>query len=92
MKVLVIDDNPDHRELVSAKARKAYPDAEIVEIIRQSMLDEKLKEGPPDLALTDYRLHWSDGLRVLERIKRVYTETPVIMVTDTGARKLPPPA
>jgi PAS domain S-box-containing protein len=88
MKILVIDDNPDHRELVSAKARKAYPDAEIVEIIRQSMLDEKLKEGPPDLALTDYRLHWSDGLRVLEQIKRTYPETPVIMVTDTGSEEV----
>jgi PAS domain S-box-containing protein len=88
MKILVIDDNPDHRELVSAKARKAYPDAEIVEIIRQSMLDAKLKEGAPDLALTDYRLHWNDGLRVLEQIKGMYPETPVIMVTDTGSEEV----
>jgi two-component system, cell cycle sensor histidine kinase and response regulator CckA len=88
MKILVIDDNPDHRELVRAKVRKAYPDAEIVEIIRQSMLDEKLSEGPPDMALTDYRLHWSDGLQVLEQIKRMYPETPVIMVTDTGSEEV----
>lgn len=88
MKVLVIDDNPDHRELVGARVRKAYPDAEIVEIIRQSMLDEKLKESAPDLVLTDYRLHWSDGLRVLAQIKKAHPETPVIMVTDTGSEEI----
>jgi PAS domain S-box-containing protein len=73
---------------VGAKVRRAYPGAEIVEIVRQSMLDEKLKEGPPDMALTDYRLHWSDGLQVLEQIKRMYPETPVIMVTDTGSEEV----
>jgi PAS domain S-box-containing protein len=88
MKVLIIDDNPDHRELVAAKVRKAYPDTDIVEIMRQSMLDDRLSEGPPDLALTDYRLHWSDGLCVLEQIKKTYPETPVIMVTDTGSEEV----
>ena len=47
MRVLVIDDNPDHRELIIAKIRKVYPDAEFVEVIRQSMLDEVLQRGDP---------------------------------------------
>ncbi len=88
MRILIIDDNPDHRELVGARVRKVYPEAEIVEVIRQNMLDEKLREGVPDLALTDYRLHWSDGLRVLQQIKNTYPDTPVIMVTDTGSEEI----
>ena len=88
MRILVIDDNPDHRELVKAKVRKTYPGAEIVEIIRQKMLDDRLCEGAPDLVLTDYRLHWTDGLKVLDQVKRTYPETPVVMVTDTGSEEI----
>jgi PAS domain S-box-containing protein len=51
-------------------------------------LDAKLNGGAPDLVLTDYRLHWSDGLRVLEQVKSAYPETPVIMVTDTGSEEV----
>ena len=87
MRILIVDDNPDHRELVG-KVSKAYPQAEIVEIPRQSVLDERLHGPAPDLVLTDYRLHWSDGLRVLEQVKSAYPETPVIMVTDTGSEEV----
>ena len=88
MKILIVDDNPDHRELVGGKVRRAYPEAEIVEIGRQSALNEKLHATPPDLVLTDYRLHWSDGLQVLAQVKSAYPEIPVIMVTDTGSEEV----
>ena len=89
MRVLVIDDNPDHRELIIAKIRKVYPDAEFVEVIRQSMLDEVLQRGDPlDAVLTDYRLQWSDGLKVLAQVRAQYPHVPVIMVTDTGSEEV----
>src|SRR3954470_16007867 len=89
MRVLVIDDNPDHRELVVAKIRKVYPDAEYVEAIRQSMLDEILRRGDPvDLVLTDYRLQWSNGLKVLAQVRAAHRNVPVIMVTDTGSEEI----
>jgi PAS domain S-box-containing protein len=89
MRVLVIDDNPDHRELIIAKIRKVYPDAEFVEVIRQSMLDEVLRRRDPvDAVLTDYRLQWSDGLKVLGQVRDTYPHAPVIMVTDTGSEEV----
>ncbi len=88
MRVLVIDDNPDHRELVIGRVRKAYPDATFQEIIRQSMLDEALRSGGFDLALTDYRLNWTDGLKVLEQLRAAGFGGPVIMVTDTGTEEV----
>jgi PAS domain S-box-containing protein len=89
MRVLVIDDNPDHRELIIAKIRKLNPDAEFVEVIRQSMLDELLQRGDPvDAVLTDYRLQWSDGLKVLAQVRGKYPTVPVIMVTDTGSEEV----
>ncbi len=89
MRVLVIDDNPDHRELIIAKIRKVYPDAEFEEIIRQSMLDEVLRRGAPvDAVLTDYRLQWTDGLKILGQVRDRYPHAPVIMVTDTGSEEI----
>jgi PAS domain S-box-containing protein len=89
VRVLVIDDNPDHRELIIAKIRKAYPDTEFVEVMRQSALDEVFESGGPvDAVLTDYRLQWSDGLKVLAQARRVCPHAPVIMVTDTGSEEV----
>ena len=89
MRVLVIDDNPDHRELIVAKLRKVYPDAEYIEVIRQSMLDEILeRDDPIDLVLTDYRLQWTDGLKVLAQARAARPQAPVIMVTDTGSEEI----
>jgi PAS domain S-box-containing protein len=89
MRVLVIDDNPDHRELMIAKIHKAYPEAVFTEVIRQTMLDEVLRRGDPlDVVCTDYRLQWSDGLKVLSQVRAVYPNVPVIMVTDTGSEEV----
>jgi PAS domain S-box-containing protein len=89
MRVLVIDDDPDHRELMIAKLRKAYPAAEFTEVIRQTMLDEVLRQGGAiDAVLTDYRLQWTDGLRVLAQVHAAYPQAPVIMVTDTGSEEV----
>jgi PAS domain S-box-containing protein len=88
MRVWVVDDNPDHRELIIAKIRKAYPDASFLQILRQAMLTEALNTDYPDLVLTDFRLQWSNGLHVLEQVRAARPEAPVIMVTDTGSEEI----
>ncbi len=88
MRVLVIDDNPDHRELVIARVRKAFPEARFEEIIRQRMLDEALQDPDLDMVLTDYRIQWTDGLKVLAQVRQSHPLTPVIMVTDTGSEEI----
>jgi PAS domain S-box-containing protein len=66
-----------------------YPDADYVQVIRQSMLDEILQRAEPvDAVFTDYRLQWSNGLKVLEQVRRAYANAPVIMVTDTGSEEI----
>src|SRR5579884_3063052 len=88
MRILVVDDNPDHRELIIGRVKKALPDAEFHEVIRQTMLDEALERKDLDFVLTDYRLQWSDGLKVLEQVRRKHPATPVVMVTDTGSEEI----
>jgi len=89
VRIVLIDDNPDHRELAEARLRRSYPDAEFVHVVRQRDLDGVLAgDGPIDVVLTDYRLHWSDGLKVLDQVARRRPGTPVIMVTDTGSEEI----
>ena len=89
MRVLVIDDNPDHRELIIAKVAREYPDASFEQVVRRSDLDRALeKNPPPDLVLTDYRLQWTDGLRVLAFVHERHPKAPVVMVTDTGTEEI----
>lgn len=88
MRVLVIDDNPDHRELIIAKILKEFPEAEFEHVVRRSDLDKALSNGVPDLVLTDYRLQWTDGLRVLGLVQEKHPQAPIVMVTDTGTEEI----
>jgi DNA-binding response OmpR family regulator len=89
MRVLLIDDDPDDRWLAARALSREFAAAEIVEIGDDSALDEALQEpDEPALAITDYALHWSDGLGVFERIRAVHPRCPVIVFTGVGDETL----
>lgn len=88
MKILMIDDSPYDRALIQRRIQKEFQNVEFVEIIRRSDLDEALTQQNFDLALTDYRLQWTDGLWLLHTIKAHFPLLPVIMVTDTGSEEI----
>ncbi len=88
MKILLVDDNPADRELVRRRLRAEFPDATFTEVARQGDLDQALEQGDFDLVLTDYYLHWSDGLRVLAQVRERYPYVPVLMLTDTGSEEV----
>lgn len=88
MRVLLIDDNPNDRELIKRQLRKAIEGTEIVEAACRDEFEEALQRGDFDIVLTDYLLHWSDGLAVLQALKLQYPHIPVIMVTDSGSEEV----
>ncbi len=88
MRFLVIDDNPEDRELVVRKLRPGFAGAEFVEVICAAEFDEALAHKAFTCVLTDYQLHWSDGLQVLQRVKERARHVPVIMVTESGSEEL----
>jgi PAS domain S-box-containing protein len=88
MRIIVIDDNPDHRELVTGKVRRAFPDAEFVQVSRRADLERAFAGPEPNLVLTDYRLNWTTGLDVLRQVREMHPWTPVVMVTDTGSEEI----
>ena len=84
MRVLLIDDNPDDRILIARELRRSIPGAVIHEIYDGAALEEALRQGAFDIAITDFRLGWTDGVSVLKWIKSRFVDKPVIMFTATA--------
>lgn len=83
-KLLIIEDEPDLRELLSfTLSREGYDvmEAETAETAMQ-MLDSKL----PDLAIVDWMLPGMDGIELVKRLRRddVTEDLPIIMLTARG--------
>ena len=89
MKVLIIEDNPDHAEL----ARLALePQFEVDWVESGEKGWQYLKALSPDdypaVILLDYSLPVTDGLSLLERLKKEEYDIPTIMVTGRGDERI----
>jgi len=88
LRVLVVDDNPDDRALVTRELRKDFPDIRTFEVHSQAQLEAAIAEPGLDLVITDFHLRWTTGLEVLKRIRVRDPELPVIMFTGTGTEEV----
>ncbi|WP_051470148.1 hybrid sensor histidine kinase/response regulator [Fischerella sp. PCC 9605] len=86
--ILLVDDNPNDRLIAIHGLRRTFAELEIVSAVDNDSLQQALSQGGFDLAITDYQLHWSDGLKVLEAVKAIYPDCPVIMFTDSGSEEV----
>ena len=84
MRFLIVDDSPADRELIMRKLRQAFEDVEFIEVGGRSDFEQALVGTDFDLVLSDYYLHWSDGLEIFQKIRARYPEVPVVMFTDSG--------
>ncbi|MCF8232258.1 MAG: response regulator [Bacteroidales bacterium] len=83
IKILIIDDNPEDRELIKSELGKVFI-IETEEVINRRNLDEALKRWDFDIVITDNKLSWITGLDVLLMIKNRDPKLPVIMFTNSG--------
>lgn len=83
IKILIIDDNPDDRELIKSELEKVFIiDTEYVK--NRTELHEAIKRWDFDIVITDYKLDWITGLDILLMIKNHDPKLPVIMFTNSG--------
>ncbi|HDN51045.1 MAG TPA: response regulator, partial [Thermoplasmatales archaeon] len=87
MKFLVIVDEPDDRKLTIQYLRSDFPDASLTEVFSEKQFYEALDEGH-DAAITDYQLHWANGIQVLMELKKRWPLMPVIMLTATATEEV----
>ena len=85
---LIIDDEPDDRKLAIRYLKKEFPDAEFIEIFTQKQFYDALEEKNFDFVITDYQLHWANGIKILKEVKKRNPFLPVIMLTGTGTEEI----
>lgn len=82
-RVLIIDDEPDIRELLAITLSRMNIDAELAENVTQAK--SKLSKQTFNLCLTDLRLPDGSGLEVVEYIQKQQPDLPVAVITAHGS-------
>src|SRR5215813_6790094 len=90
LRVLVVDDTPEHAEMVSAFLRSggSWPDATFRTAISYDLALRAFEADHYDVAFFDYWLGSRDGLTLLREIRLRGIETPVILLTGHGAEEV----
>ncbi|MBS3759089.1 MAG: response regulator [Desulfobacterales bacterium] len=83
IKVLTIDDEDIFRENISAFLEDN--DYHVIQSDNGEDGLERFKKTAPDIVLCDLKMPKMDGFQVLEAIVRQAPETPIIMISGTGA-------
>ena len=78
-KILVVDDNPQLRELV--KMMLETGGYEVAEVADSNALKEAFNGPEPDVVLMDLKLPDADGLDLLPQVKRCWPACEVIVLT-----------
>ena len=84
MKVLVVEDNPDHQLIIKRKLKSHYRNADIDAAFDAENAQSLLTENSYDVLLLDYRLKGANGIDLVTWIHEMGIQTPVIMITGAG--------
>lgn len=85
-RILVVDDEPLVRWAVAETLRTSG--YEVAQAGDAKGAVRALSDGPPDLMLLDLRLPDSTDLRLLETVRRLAPELPVVLMTAFGTAEL----
>jgi len=80
MKVLVVDDEPDVREVVNLCFSLRWPDADVTSAGDGEQVLKAIEQNPPDLILLDINLPGMDGFQTCQEI-RLISDVPIVMLS-----------
>jgi two-component system, NtrC family, sensor histidine kinase HydH len=87
-RVLVVEDNRRHAELIADELQDSGVAAEVEWAETGAAALERLAAGPLDLIVLDYRLPDTDGIELMKTFRGRGIDTPVIFVTTADSVQL----
>ncbi|MHB8578553.1 MAG: PAS domain S-box protein [Ignavibacteriaceae bacterium] len=88
IRILYVDDNPGDRALVRHSLEKVHGGFEVTEAKSKIEFEKIINEQVFDLVLTDFNIMGFEGMQVLETVKSISPNIPVIIVTGTGSEEV----
>jgi len=82
-RILVVDDEPVQREMISGFLKKQAFDVVVAETGARAL--ELFRQDSIDLILTDQKMPHLSGLDLLQAVRAINPETPVILMTAFGS-------
>jgi signal transduction histidine kinase len=83
-KILLVEDNIDHIMLMEVALKTSDAKFEVDIAVSGDECLEKFSKGNYDVVLLDYSLPKMSGLEILEKIRKVKSDIPVVMITGQG--------
>jgi excisionase family DNA binding protein len=90
LRVVIVDDNPDDRDLLVAVAQEAFPGATIRAVENGFLGLVAIGELRPQVVLTDIQMPKMDGIEMLHQLSRDEAGRPrlLVAVSSLDARQL----
>ena len=80
-KTLIVEDSATYREMIKEILHSRFPTMKIEEEPDGSELFSKMDAFHPDIVLMDIRLPGENGLELTKKIKMIYPDVTVVIVT-----------
>jgi DNA-binding NtrC family response regulator len=88
LRIVLVDNHPEDRALVVGELCREFPALEVVHVTDHDSFSKALAAEPFDLVITDFQLHWTTGLEILQAVKKSVPTCPVIMYTGAGSEAI----
>ena len=85
LRVLLVDSDPNDRALAALVLRRELCRVRVEEAGDALVLADRLPRGGYAAVVTEYRLAWGDGLQVLESVKSLDPDCPVVLFASAGS-------
>jgi PAS domain S-box-containing protein/putative nucleotidyltransferase with HDIG domain len=86
-RILIVDDNEHDRMLTERELRRQISNSTVVSVGTDQEFIRALSGDSFQLAITDFHLPWSDGLKIFQRIREADPACPVILYTGSGSKE-----
>ncbi|MCS7264973.1 MAG: response regulator [Armatimonadetes bacterium] len=88
LRILLVDDDPETLPLIKRVLEREFCQVEIKQAKDEIQWRQLFGGCNFDVVITDFTLHWSNGIQIAKQVKGQLPECPVLMLTASGDEEL----